>query len=413
MSDIARLRVVRAGIHSSVSDFTSTPGTLVPLRLTDSGDTLLPRNRTPIARNLLSLSGRRYPHIRGIKDVGDIQINIENCGVNANTGGAVSDWEAKMEAGVLFQSLFGAVAPATTGNAPTINSSGHTPASGILGVDTNPTNTADGNVIAFPTSAGIQIGRIASGGGTSSVTLDHPYSGTPTTGGTITRLAVYTVDDDLTAHRHVFLDAEGENWRRTYAGCAPMSCTFSIPTAERATAAFVFAPTSWTPEDPANPAHAEPTRGEPIVGDRIKIMIDGEEFIATNVSVVVDNAVTIRETTSRENGRLGGVCGTGEGKQIRVEFDIYLGDSGVFAEEIDENGGTVDVRALTGVDDDSGDIAATREIALQAGTEVGSLFYALLPTADVVATPMTSGAFTMVRIVATGTGAVPGYVAFG
>lgn len=195
MTDVSRLSTLRYGLHSNAFTFTGTP-TLVPLRLTDDGASFLPRNRAPLMRNLRSLSGRRYAHARGVQDLADLSINTEFRGVNSNTGGAVSDWEAKMEQGYLLASLFGAVAPATTGAAVTAVTAGSSGATGTLVV--SGTTLVNGQVIAFSTDAGLQIARIASGGGSTTITLEHPFSGTVSNGSTVFRMAVYSVSDSVT-----------------------------------------------------------------------------------------------------------------------------------------------------------------------------------------------------------------------
>ena len=148
MTDVSRLLTVRHALHSDSSTFTGTPGTLFPLRCTDDVAGLYPRNRVTLARNLRSQGGRRYTHAGGAQDVADITLATEFRGVDSNTGAAVAAWEAKMEQGLLLQSLFGAVAPATTGGAATIAASGHTPASGIVAF-TAAANVQNGAVIAF------------------------------------------------------------------------------------------------------------------------------------------------------------------------------------------------------------------------------------------------------------------------
>lgn len=410
MTDVARLRTLRAGIHSTAFDYTGTPTTL-PLRIVDDGDSFLPRNRNPIERNLRSLSGRRYSHVRGTQNVDDLTVALEARGADNGTA-AVADWEAVQEAGELLESIFGAAATATTGAATTVAASGHTPASGVLGVATS-TDYVAGEVVAFSSSEGLQVGRIASKA-TGELTLEHPYSGTPTTGASVFRLAVYLVDDDLTAHRHMAFDAEGENWRRIYKGCMPMGLEIALPVGERAMFTFTFSPSTWAADDPANPAHAEPTSGQPIVVDRLKLLIDGVEFIAVNATIRVDCATQPRGTLSKTNGRFGGVCAATEGgKMIQIEGEFYLGDNVGTFNEIEDNDGTPELRDLTGDNDSAGDVSATREVVIQCGTEIDGVLYAFLPTADFVAAAQTTDGFTTVRFTATGTGAVPGLVAFG
>lgn len=408
MTDVARLSTLRYALHSNAQTFSGTPGSLVPLRLTDDGASFLPRQRTPIARALRSLSGRRYSHIRGVQDTADITVATEFRGVNSNTGGAVSDWEAKMEQGYLLASLFGAVAPATTSTAPTVAGSGHTPASGILAV--SGTNTANGQVIGFATSDGFEVGRIASGGGTTTLTLDHPYTGTPTTGATVFRAAVYTVNDAVTHHVHTFFTAEGEDWRRDYFGCTPMSMALALPNAGLVTMSSVFSPTSFADVAEANPSHAEPTSGSPIVVDACRVWFAGANVIARDIAISYSAAAQVRTASTRTNGKLGGVCSTGDGKTFTVEFSVYVGD-GNLSGELQDSTGTPSLNALLGDSDTSGTPSTTRKLSVQFGSAVGACGYAYLPEADCQVTTQHVDGLTVARVVATGTGSLPAVLA--
>lgn len=409
MTDVSRLSTLRYGLHSNAFTFTGTP-TLVPLRLTDDGASFLPRNRAPLMRNLRSLSGRRYAHARGVQDLADLSINTEFRGVNSNTGGAVSDWEAKMEQGYLLASLFGAVAPATTGAAVTAVTAGSSGATGTLVV--SGTTLVNGQVIAFSTDAGLQIARIASGGGSTTITLEHPFSGTVSNGSTVFRMAVYSVSDSVTHHVHSMFTAEGEDWRRDYFGCAPMSLALALPNAGLVGMTSVFSPTSFSDVAESNPSHAEPTSGSPIVVDACKVWFAGLDVIARDISINYSCATTPRTASTRTNGKVGGVCGTGDGKTFTIEFSVYVGD-GNLSGEITDGSTTPSLNALLGDSDAAGDIATTREISLQVGTEVGACMYAFLPEADCVVTTQHVDGLTVARVVATGTGSLPAILAVG
>jgi hypothetical protein len=409
MTDVSRLLTVRHALHSDSSTFTGTPGTLFPLRCTDDVAGLYPRNRVALARNLRSIGGRRYTHARGAQDVADITLATEFRGVDSNSGGAVAAWEAKMEQGLLLQSMFGAVAPATVGVAPTVAASGHTPASGILAVVG--TTTANGQVIAFASTTGLQMGRILSGGGTTALTLDHPYTGTPTTGATVFRMAVYTVSDSVTHHVHAFLTGEGESWRRDYFGCAPMSMALSLASGQIVGMSSVFSPTSWSDVAEADPAHAEPTAGSPIVADRVRLLIDGVEYFASNLSINYNNATQIRDVdTIGGNGRLGGVCGAGDGKSFTIEGEVLIGaTSPALSGELTDAA----MVPLLGSDVNAGAVSTVREVALLVGSDVGAIMYALLPTADFVASTAVVNGLSRMRFTAVGTGALPAVLAVG
>lgn len=409
MTDVSRLLTVRHALHSDSSTFTGTPGTLFPLRCTDDVAGLYPRNRVALARSLRSQGGRRYSHARGSQDVADITLATEFRGVDSNTGAAVAAWEAKMEQGLLLQSMFGAVAPATVGVAPTIAAAGHTPLSGILAVVG--LTTANGQVIAFATTTGLQMGRILSGGGTTSLTLDHPYTGTPTTAATVFRMAVYTVADSVTHHVHAFLTGEGESWRRDYSGCAPMSMALSLASGQLVGMSSVFSPTSWADVAEADPAHAEPTAGSPIVADRVRLLIDGVEYFASNLSINYTNATQIRDVdTIGGNGRLGGVCGAGDGKSFTIEGEVLIGaTSPALTGELADAA----MVPLLGSDVNAGAVSTVREVALMVGSDVGAIMYALLPTADFVASTAIVNGLSRMKFTAVGTGTLPAVLAVG
>ena len=418
MTDILRLQTLRYALHTNASTFTGTPGSLFPLQITDDGASFLPRQRTPIERPLKSLGGRRYPHIRGAQDTADVSVALEMKGVNSNTGAAVATWETKLEQGYLLQSLFGTAAPATTGAAPTIAAAGHTPATGVVAF-TAAANVQNGAVIAFSTASGLQIGRVETGGGaaTTSVTLQHPYSGAPVNASTVYRLAVYDVSDSVTGHIHAFFAAEGEDWRRDYFGCAPMSMNIAVPNTGLVTMSSVFSPTTWSDVAEANPAYADPTAGNPLVNDGAIFRLDGVEFLLRNASITYNCATAMRETSSRTNGKLGGVCGTGDGKSFMIEGELYLGDASTVLPEAIDNGsytaGAPQLVSMLGSDVAAGQISTSREVALQVGTEIGGCMYALLPSADFRATMQAGGAFPVVKFQAVGTGALPATLAVG
>ena len=412
MTDVSRLLTVRHALHSDSSTFTGTPGTLFPLRCTDDVAGLYPRNRVALARNLRSQGGRRYTHARGAQDVADITLATEFRGVDSNSGAAVAAWEAKMEQGLLLQSMFGAVAPATVGVAPTIAAAGHTPASGIVAF-TAAANVQNGAVIAFASTTGIQMGRVESGGGgaTTTVTLQHPYTGTPTTAATVFRMAVYTVADSVTHHVHAFLTGEGESWRRDYFGCAPMSMALSLASGQIVGMSSVFSPTSWADVAEADPAHAEPTAGSPIVADRVRLLIDGVEYFASNLSINYSNATQIRDVdTIGGNGRLGGVCGAGDGKSFTIEGEVLIGaTSPALTGELTD----AVMVPLLGSDVNAGAVSTVREVALLVGSDVGAIMYALLPTADFVASTAIVNGLSRMKFTAVGTGTLPAVLAVG
>ena len=89
MTDVARLLDLQFGLQSSTGDFSSTPGTVSRL-LPRSTSGLMPRQRTPVERPLYSSDGRRYAQVRGVKDLGPIELGMEFRGMSDASGGAVT-----------------------------------------------------------------------------------------------------------------------------------------------------------------------------------------------------------------------------------------------------------------------------------------------------------------------------------
>ena len=414
MTNANRLSTLRCGLHSSVSDFTSTP-TLTTLQPTDGAESFLRRMRNEITRNLSSTDGRRFPRAFGGKDVSPLSLNLEFKGANANTGGAVSDWEAKLEQGALLASFFGAVATATSGAATTVDSTGHTPGSGILQVVSG-TNVPVGAVIAFPTTVGMQIGQVASKA-TNVLTLASAYSGTPTTGATVTRMGVYSVDQDKTEHKHVMFSAEQNveatgNLRTDYFGCAPMSMELNFPNTGLVGFASQWGPTSWDSIAPGSPSFAAPTAGNPCVVDGLTFKIGGTAYVARNAKLRFDNGTVMREAGSNVNGVLGGVCGASGPKTTILEAELYFGGGGAIA-EILEATGTIDLGDMDGTDSNAGDIATTYNVEIFNGAAANGLLYGRLPGAEIKATVGQANGMTIVRLTATNTGATGATLAVG
>lgn len=408
-ASISRILGVRYALHSS--NLAATPGTLYPLQITDEGDGLLPRARTFIPRNLRSLQNRRFTAIRGGKDVAAITLATEFKGVNSNTGGAVSDWEAKMEQGYLLQAAFGAVAPATSGSAATVAASGHTPASGVINTSDG-TNYSAGQVIAFSTDEGMRVGLIASKA-TDELTLQHGYSGTPTTGATIYRLATYTIDDDDIDHAHVFISGEGADFRRDFFGCAVQSIELGIPNNGLVTMSTVLMPSDWSDAAEANTAYAAPTAGNPIVNNGAEVYLFGADnapVFARNLRVMVETGLVMRETASKPNGVYGGVFGGGEGKRIVLEGEVYLDSGGVPDGLVDGSSG---ISRATGDSASAGDPGTEREVSVTVGSAVGGLLHVEMASADVTGSVVNAGGFHVLRFRAESVGTGPSVLAVG
>lgn len=408
VNSLSRILSVRHALHTDANDITSTPFTLYPLQITDVGASMFPRERTSIPRNVRTTDGRRIAPVLGAQDVANVSLATEWKGANSNTGGAVSDWEAKLEQGYLLKSLFGAAAAATSSAATTVDSSGHTPASGVLG-SVDGTNITVGQVIAFGSSSGLQVGRVASKA-TNAITLQHPYAGTPTTGATIYRLGVYTQDDDLTAHIPVMISAEADNWRRDYFGCHVESLELAVPNSGKVDATWSLVPSTWADVAAADPSFAAPTAGSPMVNDGVRLYLANTLRHVRDVKVMIESGVVTREVASAPNGRLGAAHAGGDGKRIVIEGSFYLDTDGA---PYGLTGATTTLGAILHDDESAGDTVSETEISLTIGSEIGAVAHVCLVTCALSGKVVDAGGFHVVQFRAESTGTGPHIMAVG
>lgn len=401
MSDISRLLSLRSGIHASTSDLTAIPGVLRPLEMRgpDVPAGLFPRSRAEVDRPLIAPDGRRFPFAFGAKDISPLTLGFEFRGVNANTGGAVADWEAKQELGHLLQSLFGA-APATTGVALTC--------SGVAGVTLTLSGSTyqNNDVILFTTTTGPVARRIISGGATVTVTLDRAFTGTPS--GAVIRGARYTAVPSQTEHVPLYLDAEGTTvggvaWRQQLLGCFPQSLVVTVPDTGLVQLDATFAPNDWLQPAAASPGYAAPVAGAPAAASNVQFFDGADLLDVSGAKLTYSTGGIMKPTASGPNGVRGG-AGTNK-RDVMLEFDHYLGGFtgekryGVGAAPL-ANLGTAGALA-------NGTVQATRSLLLHVGSVAGSTIAAWIPEAVVISTIVANGDFTVERCKAYATGPVP------
>jgi hypothetical protein len=399
MTDLSRLLDVRFGLHSA-NDFLTMPGSLSAVQLVSGGESLMPRANTPIDRNDISaIDGRGFVHLIGPLDLADVSIGMEFKGVNANTGGAVADWSAKMEQANLLTSLFGAAGVATVGAAPTIAASGH----GSAVLEVVGTTVVNGDFILFPTTTGTQMRQVVSGGTTTTLTLDRAYTGTPTTGATVIRGARWTLAQTLRNHLHGAFRAETGRQMSEFLGCAPVSATIGIPEGGKLTFGSTWSPTSGTmAQAPASPAFAAPTAGSPIVGLNTQLWIGGEQFVVRDASIAIATGNEPRVTSSSPHGRLGGIAGEKRGNGVVITGSLYFGDSSARG-EVQRDTGTETLRTMLDAAASGNVESAARDVLLTVGAAAGRSLALRLNDADLVASVAPNGQPVMVSFTATAT----------
>lgn len=406
MTDVARLHSILGGLHANAADFSTFPVSTVPFQHLGPIKPWLPRARGALEHNAGAVDGRGYPDRAGPKDLADLPLSCELKGANSNSGGAVSDWEAKLELGTVLRSIFGAVATTTSGSATTCSGT-----AGATLTVTDGTNIPTGAIILFSTTTGSFVRRVTSGGGTTTLTLDRAASGTAS--GTVIRLGVYTLVPGRTAHTHMGFDVEGTTvsgsaWRQKFLGCAPKSARFNFPQTGICTLDTVFAPTDWSQSDAAaSPSFTAPTAGEPIPANGC-VFADASFGVLdlAEASLDIDNGVVMRPTISGPEGVRGGVAANKRG--VTLTGYCYLGGSSP-AQQMTYANAKEWLASVT----DAGAQRTTRALSLQLGTEAGAVAGFFMPEASVSAELDEVGGLVVVRFTAKATGATPLVAGFG
>lgn len=404
MTDVARLVNLTYGINASATTIGTAPGAFATLLPRSTPASFFPRTRQAIDRPLASVDGRRFARVLGPKDVGELSLPLEFKGVDTNTGGAVAAWEAKMEQGNLLASLFGGVATATTGAAPTVVSGSGT------ALVASSTVIANNDILLLTTSVGTEIRQVASGGGTANLTLDRALVGTATASSTIIRGGRYTMATATTIHSPVWFDAEGENWRRRYSDCQPSSLVLNVPNAGLVEADFAFMPNDWSDETDGSPSFSAPTAGSPIVSGGSGFFIGSNAFMLRNARLTVNVGMAMRETTTGANGIRGGVAA--DKTNIMLEGELYVGsNTGAIGNAQDDSGGAGVSPFLNDILGDgfsAGTVATTQDIMLSVGSAAGAALYVRIPAADIRSPGVREGgAFAVLPFQAMATGASP------
>jgi hypothetical protein len=382
MTDVARLLSLSYGLNASATTIGTAPASFATVLPRAAVPSFLPRTRQAIDRALYSVDGRRFMRVFGVKDIAELQLPVEFKGISGNTGAGITSaggWELVMEQGNLLASLFGSTAATTTvGAAPTVTSG----TGSSLTVSTNVLANLD--IILVQTSIGTEARQVVSGGGTTTVTVDRAWIGTPTASSAVIRAARYSVSTSQTVHTPVWFNAEGENWRRRYADCQPSSLVLNVPNAGLVEADFAFLPNDWDDQAEANPSFAAPTAGSPVVSGGSQFFIGANAFMLRSARLTVNIGMVMRETTTGINGVRGGLAT--DKTNIMLEGELYVGDNaGVIGDVSDDTGGagvSPFLNDILGDGSATGAAPSSVDVSLQVGTAAGAAMFLRIPAAD-------------------------------
>lgn len=388
-SEVTRILELKFGKHASVSDWTASPSTLRVIQ--PESASIYPRDTRRLERNLGSPDNREFASLIGPQDLSPFSVTQLMRGVSGNVGAAFTP-QTTMEQADMLDVIFGATASGPTSTACTVAAAGHTPASGIIVVVG--TSIANGEMILFSVTSGADfIAReVVSGGGTTTLTLDRAYVGTPTTGSTVLRAARWNVDPTIHDRVHGGFTAEGEDWFQSILGCMCESFELQMTEGEIVRMVTSWAPTSFAPAAAGSPSFTAPTFGSEIVAVNSALWIAGVEYLVQGLNFKLSNSLRPRMTPAGANGQLGYVV-----KRISdvvLSGMFYAGTNAGSIGEMQYNAGTPSFRNLT-------ESATVQDIAVQIGLSTGAALYLRLPACEVHAVGADSDGLLMWQFTAT------------
>lgn len=340
MTDVTRMLSLQVAKHTDANTFSNTPGTLRVVEPEEAN--FYPSDVERLERKLYSVDNRRYAHTPGPKKLEPRNLKYRLRGVASNDGGALVASSAT-EQGEMWDSHFGASATVPSGAATTVTGgNGATPNVTV----TSGAGFANGDMILFATAASAPFGYVArqviSGGGTTTLVVDRPYSGTPT--GTAYRCVRHSLSRSTHKHTHLYARAEGEDWRCDYFGMISESLELDMKEGDVVRCTQSWRPMDWSPQTEANPSYAAAGAGSEIVSFNGAFYIASVEFLTKSLKLSAQNVIAARGCVNGVNG-VHGYEVIDKGEAV-ISGQIYVGDNGGSIGELVYASGTPTVKAL-------------------------------------------------------------------
>lgn len=381
---VANIARIRGGNHTDHADLTSTPGTLYILDLLRA-EGLGPRGRLDIERKRNSVDGGKFPRINGVKDCGPFKLGFDLTSMDSNNGGAYADLKAKSEYCWLWDSFFGAAAPAIVGAAPTFTSF----ASKTLTVSS--TVIANGDIIWLNTSTGWHARYVVSGGGTVNPVIDRALTGAVVAGSTIYRSQRHNLNTSVVRHVPTYIDVEyleANDAARKLVGCFAESLEFKLPTEGACEFDITLHPNDWDDIAASNPTtYTAPAKGQVIVVEKAPFYIGDFECLIEEASLSIKHTLKIRTPTKGTNGRHGILMVE---KEAMLSGFFAFADNALSIGELVDDSGTVQLGELYNDDEVAGSARDVYDVGLQIGQGPGAGdggIYFSMPAADIVCKP--------------------------
>lgn len=370
MTDLSRIYSLKYGKHSSTTDFTATPGTLVQLEPQNMPSFISPE-REKLTRESYNSAGRYLPSIVGRKMLDTYNLELLLRGMNGNTGAAV-DAEAASEIGSMLDSLTGTDSVDPAGASTTIaGGSGATPSLQVA----DGTNIAVGDGVLFPTSVGTYAREVVAKPSADVCTLDRQYSGTPVNGTVVYRSCHWAVNPLIHEHKHLYFRAEHESGRRDFFGCMG-TASISFAMNQIVKLISTWKATDITDDTDADPTFTAPTVGGHIIAINSLLYIGDDAWTFRDINLTLGGQAVARACQNGTNGILGYSV---QDKMPMFTGKFYKGTTSGLG-EIADSSGNLSINKLQAWDKSAGQSMATYDLGLQVGASPGACLYVRAPS---------------------------------
>lgn len=325
MADSAHLRLLQAGAHASVNDFTADAGAtyfLEPIGQIDTSGL----TQGKLDKDTLRGDNEYNARVNGPK-AASISFSLLGRGLSGNDGTVTAAGDQE-ELSPLLAHAF-AFGPGVGGQGTTVST--NTEASALI-VQSGTSGIGTGEGIGFYADDSTEwIVREVQSIATNNLTLDRGGWTGSATGQEIYGGLTYFIDADDHDVVHHYFDIEGENFRRKVYGAMCETVTINIPgNGGQVTFDFSFRASDWSDVAEANPTFSAPTVGSDIValnspffmGDGGATYADDTEWFVDGITIQIQNQLQPRVTPSGANGFVGFHVAK---RTVTISGNMYLG----------------------------------------------------------------------------------------
>ncbi|MGB1373642.1 MAG: hypothetical protein ACPG6R_11010 [Aequoribacter sp.] len=307
MSDPARIRTIRGGLHASINDFSADASTIKFIDIEDGS--------APNARyNMLDVNvnrgdGLHEKSIRGTKE-GDIKFS---CALEGLDNGGAGDGDVVASAtelnivNELIESMWGTTGTDGTGDTSAAGSSGAT-----LEMGASTPFAAEQAILFADDVTGHLEARFITGKSGDTLTLnaaplDADFNAVDPADSSVCYAAATYACKPANAHNtHMYFDAEGSNWRRKFSGVMG-NAQLDLSSGQYVKLAYEGSATDWTDSPQADPTFSAPNTGAKIVNADASLVIGGAGYFAHGFSFDFGVQMQPRPSDSGPNNKQGSV----------------------------------------------------------------------------------------------------------